>query len=70
MQNRKLGVKEHLFVNAIFVNTCIHIYCLHFAVFFFKLITLWEKEKRKSELPHLLFNYLFSSITTDFRRLH
>lgn len=67
MQNRKLGVKEHLFVNAIFVNTCIHIYCLHF---FFLLITMWEKEKRKSELPHLLFNYLFSSITTDFRRLH
>lgn len=70
MQNRKLGVKEHLFVNAIFVNTCIHIYCLHFTVSFFLLITMWEKEKRKSELPHLLFNYLFSSITTDFRRLH
>lgn len=30
MQNRKLGVKEHLFV-----NTCIHIYCLHFTVVVF-----------------------------------
>lgn len=47
MQSRKLGVKEHLFVNAIFVNTCIHIYCLHFTVFFFFINYYVGKRKKK-----------------------
>lgn len=34
MQNRKLGVKEHLFVNAIFVNTCIK-YIVYISLVFF-----------------------------------
>lgn len=50
----------HVYIYIVYISLC----------FFFLLITMWEKEKRKSELPHLLFNYLFSSITTDFRRLH
>lgn len=47
MQNRKLGVKEHIFVNAIFVNTCIHIYGLHFTVFFFFIKYYVGKRKKK-----------------------
>lgn len=46
MQNRKLGVKEHLFVNAIFVNTCIHIYCLHFTGFFFINYYVGKRKKK------------------------
>lgn len=54
MQNRKLGVKEHLFVNAIFVNTCIHIYCLHFTVVFFYQL-LYGKKKKENQNCHICY---------------